>query len=104
MHERMRAELWRDSHYVGFFVVSTGGQVTEDFVPSEREGLVPLVAEIRRKLAKPEAWDDLSADADASAHQPGDPAWLERFLEELRSRGYEHRLLADDGFGRDGVS
>lgn len=99
----MRAELWRDSHYVGFFVVSTGGRVTEDFVPSERERIVPLVAEIRRKLAKPEAWSDSTVGTESPPYRPGDPAWLERFLGELRARGYEHRLLRDDGFGRDGA-
>jgi hypothetical protein len=98
----MRAELWRDSAYVGFFVVSAGGQVTEDFVPSERERIVPIVAEIRRKLSKPETWSDSPTSTGSSTRQPGDPAWLERFLDELRSRGYEHRLLEDDGFGRDG--
>ena len=104
MDDRMRAELWRDSHYVGFFVVSPGGQVTEDFVPSERERLVPLVAEIRRKLAKPDAWADSAPDHERPVEQPGDPVWLERFLEELQGQGYEHRLLEDDGFGRDGAS
>jgi hypothetical protein len=99
----MRAELWRDGHYVGFFVVSPGGQVTEDFVPPERERIVPLVAEIRRKLSKRDAWIGSAADHEPPAQQPGDPVWLERFLEELRSGGYEHRLLEDDGFGRDGV-
>ncbi len=100
----MRAELWRDSHYVGFFVVSAGGQVTEDFVPSERERIVPLVAEVRRDLLKPDAWVGSSMRADVPTHQPGDSAWLDRFLQELGANGYESRLLEDDGFGRDGLS
>jgi hypothetical protein len=99
----MRAELWRDSHYVGFFVVSAGGKVTEDFVPSERERIVPLVAEVRRKLLKPEAWVGSGSPADVSTREPGDSAWLERVLGELTASGYESRLLEDDGFGRDGA-
>jgi hypothetical protein len=98
----MRAELWRESHYVGFFVVSAGGQVTEDFVPSERDRIVPIVAEIRRKLSKPDSWVNSGADPDAPGTEPGDRAWLDRFLQELGTRGYEYRLLEDDGFGRDG--
>jgi hypothetical protein len=97
----MRAELWRDSHYVGFFVVSAGGQVTEDFVPSERERITPLVAEIRRKLSRADASAGPTAEPPPSL-QLGDSAWLERFLNELRAKGYEYRLLEDDGFGRDG--
>ena len=97
----MRAELWRDSHYVGFFVVSAGGQVTEDFVPSERERVASLVAEVRRKLLKPDAWVGSGPRADVPTHQPGDSAWLDRFLQELGARGYESRLLEDDGFGLD---
>ena len=100
----MRAELWRDSHYVGFFVVSAGGKVTEDFVPSERERIVPLVAEARRKLLKPDAWASSGAAADVPTHGPGDSVWLERVLGELSASGYESRLLEDDGFGRDGAA
>jgi hypothetical protein len=83
--------------------VSAGGKVTEDFVPSERERIVPLVAEVRRKLLKPGAWAGWGAPADVSTHEPGDSAWLERVLGELAASGYESRLLEDDGFGRDGA-
>jgi hypothetical protein len=95
----VRAELWRDSLYVGFLVVASGGKITEDFTPSQRERLEPILAEIQEKLSRPEAWA-----GDGRPPEPGDRRWFNRILEELESNGYDHRVLEDDGFGRDGAA
>ena len=99
MHRRMRAELWRDGSYVGFLVVATTGRVTEDFTPAERERIVPIVRRIEERLSDPASWPH-SSDAPEGLPTPGDSEWFPRFLAELRSEGYEHRLLEDDGYGR----
>ncbi len=99
----MRAELWRDSLYVGFLVVASGGKITEDFTPSQRERLEPILAEIQEKLSHPEAWAGDGLDG-GLLPEPGDRRWFNRILEELESNGYEHRVLEDDGFGRDGAA
>lgn len=97
----MRAELWRDSRYVGFVVVAAGGRMTEDFTPSERERIVPIVGEIRERLLEADAWADVTEDSEQRP-APGDSRWFDRFLTELQKEGYEHRLLEEDGHGRGG--
>jgi len=91
----MRAEIWRDSRYVGFFVVASGGRITEDFTPSERDRVAPIIKDIQDRLSDPDAWADQRPPP-----TPGDGEWLRRFLSELERAGYEHRLLDDDGYGR----
>jgi hypothetical protein len=100
----MRAELWRDSLYVGFLVVASGGKVTEDFTPAERARIEPIVAEIKERLSTSDAWAGSEGDPAQPTVQPGDRRWFNRILEELEKKGYEHRVLEDDGFGRDGAS
>jgi hypothetical protein len=99
-HGGMRAELWRDSLYVGFFVVASGGKVTEDFTPSQRDRIEPILVEIQEKLSDPQAWESNGGQPP----EPGDRRWFDRMLQELETKGYEHRVLEDDGFGRDGVA
>jgi hypothetical protein len=95
----MRAEIWRDSRYVGFFIVAPGGRITEDFAPSERDRIAPVIKQIVDRLSEPGAWSHGLAGADVRP-TPGDREWIERFLAELQNEGYEHRLLEDDGYGR----
>jgi hypothetical protein len=100
-HEGMRAELWRDTHYVGFLVVAAGGKVTQDFTPTERERIEPILAEIEQRLSETGTWAGGGSDKPPVS---GDRRWFDRFLEELEKKGYEHRVLEDDGFGRDGAA
>jgi hypothetical protein len=97
----MRAELWRDTHYVGFLVVAAGGKVTQDFTPTERDRIEPVLAEIEQRLSEAETWAGGGSDTPPVS---GDRRWFDRFLEELEKKGYEHRVLEDDGFGRDGAA
>jgi len=86
--------------YVGFFVVASGGKVTEDFTPSQRDRIEPILVEIQEKLSDPQAWESNGGQPP----EPGDRRWFDRMLRELETKGYEHRVLEDDGFGRDGVA
>ena len=90
----MQAELTREGHPVGVFIMTRDGDYSWVCIDEERERFEPIIEKIIEELREPQAWVGREGNPSQPViYEPGDPRWFDKVLARLQNAGYEHVVL-----------